>query len=135
MASTTKKRKVGKPPINDKDDVKAIQKKIDDYFNSLIAADGDRIEPTFCGLALALGYCQRKTLWENAKAESPISTPIKKAMLRVEESYERALRYQSCTGAIFALKNRGWSDKAEGEEENTVKLDAILEGIKRSATD
>ena len=52
--------KVGKPPINDPDDIKAIQSKIDLYFKSRTAKDDEGNEylyraPTFSGLTLALG--------------------------------------------------------------------------------
>jgi len=112
-------KKKGKPPINPPDDVQAIQNKIDNYFESLIQVDADgetvREEPTYCGLAIALDYASRQSLWENSKSGSPISLPIKKAMLKIEESYEKGLRFQACTGSIFALKNKGWTDKSELE--------------------
>ena len=117
-----KRKAVGRPPKNDPDGVEEIQNKIDLYFESLerTNADGDVItdDPTFCGLALALGYSSRTSLWENANAGNPISEPIKKGLLRIEESYEKALRFQSCTGAIFALKNRGWTDKTDDKEKD-----------------
>lgn len=119
-----KKRKVGRPPKNDPNGVEAIQNKIDLYFEGLerTNADGDVIndDPTFSGLALALGYSSRQSLWENSKSNKPISLPLKRAMLRIEESYEKGLRFQTCTGAIFALKNRGWSDKQEVEHSGTI---------------
>lgn len=108
------KGKAGRPPKNDPDDVKAIQTKIDAYFDGLKAGDEPR-PPTFNGLSLALGYSSRTTLWENANAKSLISEPIKRAMAKIEEAYEERLFSQSPTGAIFALKNRGWSDKSELE--------------------
>lgn len=126
----TKKRKVGRPPKNDPDGVDEIQKKIDLYFESLerINADGDAVtdDPTFCGLALALGYSSRTSLWENANAGNPISEPIKRSLLRIEESYEKALRFQSCTGSIFALKNRGWTDKTDDKEKDET-INRLLE--------
>ena len=118
----TKKRTAGRPPKNDPNGVDEIQNKIDLYFESLerTNADGDIVydDPTFCGLALALGYSSRTSLWEKANAGNPISEPIKKGLLRIEESYEKALRFQSCTGAIFALKNRGWTDKTEDKDKD-----------------
>ena len=104
--------KAGRKPKNDPDDVEAIQEKIDAYFVKLAKAEE---EPTFAGLALALGYHSRSTLWEASRAQTSISVPLKTAMLKVEESYEKQLRTTSPTGAIFALKNRGWSDKTELE--------------------
>lgn len=102
-------KKVGRPPRNDPDDVAAIKQKIDAYFNGLGSGEESR-PPTFNGLALALGYCSRTTLWENANSKSSISEPIKVAMSRIEEAYETRLHGNSPTGAIFALKNRGWTD-------------------------
>ena len=40
------------------------------------------------------------------------SDTIKKAKLRVENYYEERLMTTTPTGAIFALKNFGWSDKS-----------------------
>lgn len=106
-----KKRGVGKPPKNDPDDVVAIQGKIDAYFDE---CEDKEERPTFCGLALALDYAALQSLRENARAGNPISLPIKKAMLRIDETYEKALHGNTPTGSIFALKNRGWSDKQDG---------------------
>lgn len=126
----TKKRAVGRSPKNDPNGVEEIQNKIDLYFESLerINADGETVtdDPTFCGLALALGYSSRTSLWENANAGNPISEPIKKGLLRIEESYEKALRSPSCTGPIFALKNRGWTDKTEDKEKDET-INRLLE--------
>jgi hypothetical protein len=125
VSPTTKKKTVGKPPTNDPDNVEEIQRKIDIYFEGLERTVGDDIvvdDPTFSGLALALGYSSRQSLWENSKSNKPISLPLKKAMLRIEESYEKALRFQTCTGAIFALKNRGWADKSEVTHSGSVTI-------------
>ena len=130
----TKRKTAGRPPKNDPNGVDEIQNKIDLYFEGLkkTNADGDVVseEPTFCGLALALGYLSRTSLWENANAGNPISEPIKRALLRIEESYEKGLRYQSCTGPIFALKNRGWTDKADDKEKDET-IARLLEIVTR----
>lgn len=106
----TKMKTAGRPPKNDPTDADAIKAKIDAYFLGL---DTDSKYPSFSGLALALGYSSRTALWEASKRQSDISEPIKNAMLRIEESYEMQLRTTSPTGAIFALKNRGWVDRSE----------------------
>ncbi len=125
-----KKRKtVGKPPINEPDDIEKIQRITDEYFE-VIAEKEEK--PTFAGYALALGYVDRRTLWENAKKDIPISSPLKKGMLRIEESYEKDLRSKHCTGAIFALKNRGWSDRTV-EDEIFDKLNLLLASIEGEA--
>jgi len=123
-----KRKKAGRPPKNDPDDIKSIQAKIDAYFDK---CRDDEENPTWCGLALALGYATRQALWENANAGKPISIPIKIAMLRVEESYEKGLRSPAPVGCIFALKNRGWTDKPEDKEkdETISKLLAIAERL------
>jgi len=101
----------GRPPINDYNDVEAIQKKIDSYF-----AAADEENPVgFAGLSYALGYSSRTQVWEIAKDVHPISEPIKRALLYIEADYEKTLRGKYPTGSIFALKNRGWSDKQEIE--------------------
>lgn len=112
-------RGVGRPPINDPNDVDAVVDRIVEYFQEL-AATGMKM--TFCGLALALGYSSRTSLWENANAGNPISEPIKIAMLTIEAFYEGRLTSAACTGAIFALKNRGWEDTRRVETE---KPDAV----------
>jgi hypothetical protein len=120
---TEKRSKVGRPPKNDPNEVEAVQKKIDAYFDE---CKEEEQPATFCGLALALDYCDRSTLWRTATAGTPISQPIKKAMLRIEEQYERTLHGSAPTGSIFALKNRGWTDKQEiehsGQEPILIKV-------------
>jgi hypothetical protein len=105
----------GKPPINDPNNVEAIQQKIDNYF-------AGEPEPGFSGLAYALGYSTRRSIWDLAQKDHPISTPIKRALLYIEADYEKCLRKQSCTGAIFALKNRGWTDKQEIEHSGHIEI-------------
>lgn len=105
----------GRPPINDPDDIESITAKIDEYFSSLVSEDGTPVPPTFSGLALALGYASRQSLWENAVAGAPISLPLKRAMLRIESFAETRAYGNNAAGPIFILKNRGWSDKQEVE--------------------
>ena len=111
--------KKGRPPKNDPDDVKAIQTKIDAYFDTLPIIDKETKEqerPTYCGLAYSLGYCSLQSLRENAKSGTSISLPIKTALLRIDITYEKALHGNCPTGSIFALKNRGWTDKPAGDD-------------------
>lgn len=119
-------KKAGRKPINDSDDVAGIQLKIDDYFNRCEELEH---RPTYCGLAYHLGYSSRQSLWENAISDKPISLPIKRAMLLIEGTYERMLGNSSPTGAIFALKNRGWADKQEvelsGREGSPIKFQFV----------
>lgn len=69
-------------------------------------------EPTVTGLALFLGFESRQSVYDYEK-NGEFSYIIKRARLFVEHGYEKALRNDKCTGAIFALKNMGWTDKQE----------------------
>lgn len=84
-----------------------IQIKIDEYFDSTS-------HPTITGLALALGFTSRQAL-NNYEGRPEFVDSIKKAKLRVENSYEECLRGRNPAGAIFALKNFGWVDRQEVE--------------------
>lgn len=89
-----------------------LQVKIDEYID--ICSDIDNPKPlTYTGLAYHLGFASRQSIWEYSKRTDELSLPIKRAMLRIEQSYEEALHGNSPTGSIFALKNRGWRDKQE----------------------
>lgn len=87
---------------------KEFEDAVNKYFDNLPAD-----EPvTMTGLALALGFCSRQTVWEYSK-KPLFSIVAKKAMSRVEHDYEKRLMGRSFPGAIFALKNMGWTDKTE----------------------
>lgn len=68
--------------------------------------------PTITGLALFLGFESRQSIYDYEK-NGQFSYTVKEARLRVENGYEKALMSKNSTGAIFALKNFGWSDKQE----------------------
>lgn len=98
-----------------------LEKVCDDYFDSLNGS-----KPTTTGLALALGFCERKSLYDYADRPEFLHT-IKKALLRVESGYEQALFGNSVAGSIFALKNMGWKDKTEVESNGTLNINWIEE--------
>lgn len=97
---------------------------IDDYFENGISVKvfvvgvepykrEVRVEvPTVSELSFHLGFASRQSLYDYEK-EGRFSYIIKRARLRVEINYEQRLQLASPTGAIFALKNMGWSDKTE----------------------
>ncbi|QMW05308.1 terminase small subunit [Spirosoma foliorum] len=74
--------------------------------------DRDPERPTWTNLALFLGFESRKTLHDYSQKEE-FSYPIKRALTIIESIYEDALMSQGPTGAIFALKNLGWTDSKE----------------------
>lgn len=67
---------------------------------------------TVTGLALYLGFESRQSLYDY-EDKKEFSYIIKRARLFIEEEYEEQLQHGNTTGAIFALKNMGWSDKTE----------------------
>ena len=75
---------------------------------------------TMTGLALALGFCNRASIYDYEKRPE-YSHTIKRAKMIVEQSYELSLRTQYSSGSIFALKNMGWTDKQEVEQTTTIK--------------
>lgn len=67
---------------------------------------------TWTGLALFLGFSSRQAIDEYLKYDGFYDS-VRKAKAFVEYEYEKRLAGHSPTGAIFALKNYGWSDKQE----------------------
>lgn len=118
MAKSKKKKTIwqvygergGRPPKFRS--AKAIQQEIDKYFDFLIEHDET---PTITGLCLFLGFASRQSFFDYAKRDG-FSYTIQNARMKIEHHYERLLTTQSVTGAIFGLKNMGWSDKTEIEQ-------------------
>lgn len=109
---------VGRPPkFKTAEELENI---IIEFFKSLeYEVDGVKrwYPATITGLALALGFCDRQSLYDYEKREE-FSCTIKKARLMVENSYEKHLFGKNSTGAIFGLKNMGWKDKSEVDQIN-----------------
>ena len=99
---------MGRPPKYKT--AKELQNEIDAYF--VLVEDIKTETPTITGLAYYLGFDSRQSMYdyEEKKAFSYI---IKRAKLRIEAYYEGLLMKQYSSGAIFALKNLGWSDRQE----------------------
>lgn len=99
-----------------------FERAVEEYF------DTDK-EPTWTGLAIHLGFESRQSLWEYSKKDG-FSLPVKKALQRIENKYEKAILKGNPAGAIFALKNFGWKDRQEVEQSGgtsiTVKWDQSL---------
>lgn len=94
----------GRPPVWT--DPEAFEKAVEEYFNT------HDVNPTWTGLALHLGFESRQSL-QDYKTKDGFSYPIKKALTKIEENYEQGLFSRNPAGAIFALKNFGWKDKQE----------------------
>lgn len=69
---------------------------------------------TFTGMALHLGFSDRASLYRYEK-DPAYSDVVKRARALVERAYEERLwsNRGQVAGAIFALKNYGWSDRME----------------------
>ena len=67
---------------------------------------------TWTGLALFMGFSSRQSIDEYQNYPE-FSYCVKKAKTIVEWHYEMRLCGDKPTGAIFALKNMGWTDKQE----------------------
>lgn len=105
----------GRPPYYEKlEDIMPALKKWEELIET-----GEK--PTVTGLALALGFCDKSSLYDYAKKEE-FSHSIKKALLIVENGYEKALRGEAAAGPIFALKNFDWKDKHEVEQSGGLNL-------------
>lgn len=96
--------------------VEQLQTAIDDYFKDkgIIVTDAGIVlkPPTVTGLALHLGT-YRQTIC-NYEQKDDYMDAIKTAKLKCENFAEEMLYLgKTPTGAIFALKNYGWSDKQD----------------------
>jgi hypothetical protein len=85
--------------------------------------------PTVAGLALYLGFTDRHSMYDY-KLKPLFTNTIKKAVTRIEEFAEEMLHNGKPIGAIFWLKNHGWSDKQEIEQ-TTKTLPATEEDCKK----
>jgi hypothetical protein len=105
----------GRPPIWD--DPEAFDKAVDEYFSGTNTI-------TWTGLAIHLGFESRQSLEVYGK-KPEFSYSIKKALIRIENKYEKAIMDRNPAGAIFALKNFGWKDKQEVEQSGglTIKFE------------
>ena len=130
----------GRPPLYET--VEEMEAVIDKYFEScvpkILKDNDDHVlvnpkgypvmelnPPTLTGLALALGYCSRQSIYDNENKNDKFSYAIKKARLKCENFLEKYTLSGDIPAAagIFALKNHGWSDKQEID--HTTKGQAI----------
>jgi hypothetical protein len=87
---------------------------------------------TFAGLALHLGFSSRQEM-DDYELNGKYTEKIKRTRLRVMADYEKKLHVTSSTGAIFALKSQGFSDRPEPKTADdtaniTVKVEIIQSG-------
>lgn len=70
--------------------------------------------PTITGLAVHLGFESRQSFYDY-EDKPKFTYTIKKARAFIEREYEQLLQMGNASGAIFALKNFGWTDKSDIE--------------------
>lgn len=117
----------GRPPIFETPE--QMQSAIDSYFKFIEGEEWSKDEveenplrqdtmkrypehPTITGLILYIGFSHREALHDYEK-KTEFSDIVKKARMKVENGYEKALFGKNAAGPIFALKNMGWTDKTE----------------------
>jgi len=122
---------MGRPPLFSDPD--KLQQQIDEYFKSgvkkrtVITVQGKNkiaIEipvPTITGLCIYLGFESRQSFYDY-ELKPDFAYTIKKARLFIENEYEEMLSVGNTSGAIFALKNFGWTDKQEIDQ----KIDGTM---------
>jgi len=103
-----------------------LQNKIIEYFEYVEQTEDEIV--TIVGLALYLGFCSRQSLYDYVKKDE-YSYIIKRALAIVEKKYEKRLSSQTCTGAIFALKNMGWEDRQSIDQTTIDKTPPNIEFI------
>lgn len=111
-----------KPAKNNKDNAETIEHKV---------WDRDPEPATLSALALALGFNSRQEFHDYVH-HGRFSKAVKQGILRVEAYYEAHL-HQNTTGAMFALKSMGWSEKpdsppANTNADNTLKVQIVDSG-------
>lgn len=107
----------GRPRVFDSE--KDLKAAINNYLNNpptkTIKIGDQKIQVphiTVSRMAYELGFKSRSSLYEY-KEDARFADILKRACLFIESEYETMLHNGQCTGAIFALKNMGWSDKQE----------------------
>jgi hypothetical protein len=78
-------------------------------------------DKTVTGLAIHLGFESRQSMYDYLK-KPEFSYLINKALLIVENNYEKKACGNNAAGPIFVLKNMGWKDKHETEHSGEMSL-------------
>lgn len=132
-----------------------LQKLIDEYFknncktipvkdeqgNVVVDKKGrpvfDINPPTVSGLARYLGFESRQSMYDY-KERDEFSYTIKETTLRIEEFAEKQLFVGNSVGAIFWLKNKGWRDKTEVDQNIRIPkplLDNVIQNNNSTSED
>ena len=122
---------VGRPPKYKT--AEELQTKISEYFKSghrsrtVTDKEGFPVKVpilTITGLVHYCGFCDRHSFYDLEKQDK-FSHTIKQARSFIEQEYEEMLQRGLGAGAIFALKNFGWSDKSEVEVSGDINVNRV----------
>lgn len=130
MGQTNEEVPTGRPRVI------ASPEEFDQRVDAYVAKCRQDDEPvTFTGMALALGFCARQSLYDY-QGYPGFSDSVKRARALVENEYEKRLHGTSPTGSIFALKNHGWRDRPEEEraepEDEARRIAAFLRAMREA---
>lgn len=119
--------------------VEQLEKVIDDYFlideKEVTETDCGPVavikkvpnpKPTVTGLALHLGFADKSSLYEY-RDRPEFSYSIKRALTKIEMYHEENLGSNNVAGRIFALKNMGWRDKTEVDQNHSGGVKITIE--------
>jgi hypothetical protein len=115
--------KKNKPPIKQLKykTPELLEAAIETYFKS------EPERPTTAGLAVALGFCDRQSLYAYKNRDEAYCCVIKRAISRIETYHEASLSNQACAGHIFWLKNHNWRDKQDVEQSGEITLKVVYD--------
>ena len=120
----------GRPPKYET--AEELEDKLEEYFTG---CSEEEKRPTITKLVLFLGFCDRASFYDLEKQEK-FSHTIKRARTLIESVYEDSLLGTTAAGAIFALKNFGWTDKQQIEHTDGQSLhDATTEELEQRLKD
>lgn len=88
----------------------------------------DKMELTITGLVLHCGFASRQSFYAYEK-KPEFSYIIKRARTLIEKEYELCLRRGLGAGAIFALKNFGWTDRDPEFKDDSLNEDLDFAGM------
>jgi hypothetical protein len=90
--------------------------------------------PTKAGLLLYLHIGD--SMWQSMRKDPKFKDSVDYADLKQQEVYEiRLATTNMVTGAIFGLKNMGWSDKNDihATLDGSITVEQMLKGVKKRA--
>ncbi len=102
-----------------------FEERVYDYFED-VEAD----KWTFASMYLYIGVSD--SVFKRMAKRPEYKDAAEYAKMKLMDGYEQKLKGGNPTGAIFALKNMGWSDRAEIDMavDGTMSIEALLKGGK-----